>query len=139
MEWVKKPDPVWTCSACSSSFPYYRIDNQMSGSWYVYCADCGTTGLLEYVELVPPSVLKRCGYELSQEAETFLPSCKCGGAFRHGSAPLCPKCKYAISRDEIIRMLDAFYEKTEWSAASDKLGSLQSCVIIDKRLQWFSS
>jgi hypothetical protein len=96
------------------------------------------TGVLDSVALVPAEVLKRCGYELSKSAEAFLPSCPCGGAFKRGAAPRCPECNHIISRDEIIRMLDAFYEEREWSEATDKVGTLQNCVVLDERVQRFT-
>lgn len=137
MVWEKKPDPIWTCEECGESFPYYRIDNRMNGSWYAYCIDCGMTGLMSEAAWVPADILRECGYELSNEAAHSLPECECGGRFMHGALPRCPECITEISREKIIGMLDFFYKKREWSAAIDSLGSLQNCIVIEERIRRF--
>ena len=134
-EWQPESDPSKECSVCSGDFQYSRIDNQINDSWYIYCSDCGSTGLLNSSDALPQAVLKKCGYELAAEAEPFLPACNCGGAYRHGALPRCPHCNAEIGRDEIIAMLNYYYEKEEWSAATSKAGCLQNCVIINERIQ----
>jgi len=131
-----KSDPVAVCSHCQQAYPYTRIDNQISESWYAYCSSCGAVGVLMSTKALPAEVYAKCGYELATEAEPFLPACDCGGAFRRGALPRCPHCKAEISRDDVINMLDHFYSKREWSAATSGKGCLQHCVVINEHLQY---
>ena len=135
-QWRPKPTPQWTCSHCKQSFPYMRIDNQISDSWYLYCAECGGVGLLTSRELLPSDIYQTSGYELAAEAESFVPACECGGKFTHGALPRCPSCRTEIPRDAMIEMLDYFYSKREWSAATDNLGSLQHCIYFNDHFQY---
>jgi DNA-directed RNA polymerase subunit RPC12/RpoP len=134
-KWQPRPDPTKKCSRCARSFEYYRIDNQINDSWYIYCAKCGSTGLLYSRNAFPQDVYEKSGYELASEAEPFLPACSCGGTFKHGAHPRCPYCGLELSRDEIVEMLDHFYSKREWSAATSEIGCLQNCLVINKRVQ----
>ena len=131
-----RSDPTKACASCARTFEYYRIDNQVNGSWYVYCSKCGSTGLLYSSDALPQDILKKSGYELAPDAEPFLPACQCGGAFTRGALPRCPYCGVELSRDEIVEMLDYFYQKKEWSAATSAIGCLQHCLVINSSIQY---
>ena len=134
-----KPDPIGVCHSCSLTFDYSRIDNQINDSWYIYCATCGATGLLHSAKSLRADILEKSGYELASEAEPFLPACRCGGTFKSGALPRCPYCRAEFNRDVIIEMLDHFYSRRKWSAATSAKGCLQNCLVINKRIQYLFS
>lgn len=92
------------CEHCRSTFPYYLVHCGFSDTSYAYCDSCGMTALLSY--WVPAQnkrlpKLPECvpHQEICADWEPHLRPCACGGSFRKGASPRCPKCKERLSSE----------------------------------------
>ena len=84
------------CESCRSTFGYYLGHNGFSESSHAYCDRCGMTCGLDALH-VPAGVPLVRHREITSDVEPHLLPCECGGAFRAGASPRCPKCMAPLS------------------------------------------
>ena len=97
--------PLWKhssiggCEHCRQTFSYSLCHCGFSDCCYAYCENCGSTALLDMwnpmVKKLPPVFPWQ--QEIKKESEPFILPCRCGGNFRAGACPRCPRCNESIS------------------------------------------
>lgn len=127
-----------TCEHCGNGFAYYLIHAGFSDSSYAYCDTCGETALLSYwrVKTFGIPELAHCfSYqEICTEWEPYLKSCDCGGSFKKGAAPRCPKCKEQLSPEVAAGYIErnAPGTKKGWHWQRNWHGLY--CIVVDNKL-----
>jgi hypothetical protein len=88
------------CESCREDFEYSLVHCGFADSVYAYCDTCGMTALLSmWAKRMPnlPDCPKQ--QEICPAMEPYLNSCECGGTFKRGSSPRCPRCHQELSAD----------------------------------------
>jgi hypothetical protein len=91
---------VGNCEHCHGQFGYYLIHSGFNDSIYAYCDSCGKTAILSVWDKRMPK-LPDCPQhqEICSAMEAYLQPCDCGGCFRQGAKPRCPRCGEALSAE----------------------------------------
>ena len=131
-----------TCEHCSVGFHYRLIHNGFNDSAYAYCDRCGCTVTVDaWSSHHPASLRLQYHRPLLPEAEPFLKPCPCGGSFRAGASPRCPKCKQTLSAELAATYIEANAAGTSkgwrWDRRWDGIYSM----IIERRsvTNWWKS
>ena len=98
-------DGEGNCPACGTNFPYMMIHNGFNDSAFAYCDTCGGVALLD-VYGAPKGISLTFG-PISEEVETHLAACPCGGRFRSAAAPRCPACHAVLDAKAVTSFLEA--------------------------------
>ena len=132
IEIVDNMDKQGCCEHCGKAFTFRLIHNGFNESAYAYCADCGTTAILDTL------YQDRQGFprhrSITAEAEEFIKQCQCGGSFRAGAWPRCPWCNKRLSpecaRTYIERSVSGAPKSWRWQNNWEEL----YCIIIEDRV-----
>ena len=124
---------IGDCEHCNKEFGYYLIHNGFNESSYAYCDACGLTALLDGWK-VPKSVHMVPHQMITPELEPHLAPCQCGGSFKAGASPRCPRCRQVISAvratEYIEREAEGAKKGWRWQRAWTGL----YCIIIEDRV-----
>jgi len=86
------------CEHCHKQFSYWLIHNGFNDSAYAYCDSCEySVPLSGWHKGIPAEAHLQIHKRISKDAEPFLKSCLCGGAFRADAIPRCPHCRQSLS------------------------------------------
>lgn len=88
-----------TCEQCGHEFAFRIIHNGFNETGYAYCDACGRVGFLDTHDERLTEFRNGGGWPgaLPDKLAEFLNECACGGRFRFGACPRCPKCRQALS------------------------------------------
>jgi phage FluMu protein Com len=88
-----------TCEHCKQSFNYRLCHSGFGDCSYAYCDQCGMTAILDYWDKKIPKWPVGCPrhQEICVELERHIKPCVCGGAFRKGASPRCPRCGVVLA------------------------------------------
>jgi len=100
-----KPN-IGTCEHCGGSFPYELLHNGFNDSAYAYCSSCGMTTVLDAWK-VPDGIRIQFHTVIKSEDEKLLLPCECGGTFKSGASPRCPRCHQELSPELAKKWLEA--------------------------------
>ena len=119
---------------CGARFGYFLVHNGFNDSAFAYCDGCGRTALLSawFDDIPDDAALYHYG-PVSVEAEPWLESCECGGAFRANASPRCPGCTCKLSAQEARSWIEANAPGTakgwRWQGGWHGL----YCIVIERR------
>jgi hypothetical protein len=92
---------IGECEHCGQTFGYNLCHCGFSDCSYAYCEKCGSVALLSCwnpaVKKLP--IVFPWYEEIWKENEPFILACQCGGDFRAGASPRCPRCNEEILAD----------------------------------------
>jgi hypothetical protein len=133
---MSRKDGTLRCNACSSEFEYFLIHNGFNDSAYAYCDTCGTSTLLGiWAKNIPKAVTFKPHGPIDASIEPFLRPCSCGGHFRVGAVPRCPRCRSALSADGVTTTIEKNAPGTKvgwrWQRSWDGIYS----IVIDRRYE----
>jgi hypothetical protein len=94
------------CEHCETIFSYSIIHNGFNDSAYAYCEKCGRLALLDGWK-APKGTKCRFHQSILPEAESELEVCECGGHFKNGASPRCPKCGSCLSPEKAASWIEA--------------------------------
>jgi len=122
------------CEHCGARFGYFLVHNGFNESSFAYCEGCGRTALLSgWFDDIPDDAGFHHQGPVSVEAEAWLQSCACGGAFRANASPRCPKCNGKLSAQEARSWIEANAPGTakgwHWQGGWHGL----YCIVIERR------
>jgi len=107
-ESMSKSDDIGQCYSCNARFSYFLVHNGFNDSAYAYCDTCGMTSLLSgWSKKIPEGVELRIHQVISEAVEPFLQKCFCGGSFKKGASPRCPRCSSVLSAVEATKYIEA--------------------------------
>jgi hypothetical protein len=96
------------CEQCEQQYCYALLHAGFSDSAYAYCDACGMLATLNgwnpKMKMLPENV--GWHHEINAEVEPFLGPCSCGGRFRKGASPRCPRCKSTLSADFVAGQIE---------------------------------
>lgn len=97
------------CEHCNQNFGYYLGHCGFGDCSYAYCESCGSTAILSlwakgWPKLPAGSIPQQ---EICVEMEQYLLPCKCGGKFKKGAFPRCPRCKLPLSPEVASTYIEA--------------------------------
>jgi hypothetical protein len=89
------------CEHCNALYRYTLWNASFGDFSYCYCDTCGMLATIDYrnprMALLPYTPLLH--QEMDAIWEPHLNPCSCGGAFRRGSSPCCPRCRLPLSAE----------------------------------------
>jgi len=131
---MRKPE-TGKCEHCNQSFGYYLIHSGFNSSSYAYCDRCGMTAILSIYDKRMPKVETASADfgEISAEIEPHLQSCQCGGMFRKGASPRCPKCSVALSPEVASTYIEANAAGIEKGWRWQRNWNQTYCIVIENR------
>lgn len=94
------------CAACGYETPAWQSSGMSDNYPHFYCDSCSN---VIHRESDKESVYKsELTQELLDNISASLPSCPCGGKFRPGMNPKCPKChtEFPIQSEPVQRLTD---------------------------------
>jgi hypothetical protein len=126
---------VGNCEYCHGQFGYYLIHSGFNDSIYAYCDSCGKTALLSmwdermrHLPDCPPHE------EMCSAMEPYLRPCDCGGRFRRGAAPRCPRCGESLSAKSATAYIENNASGTEKGWRWQKSWSKLYCIVIENKM-----
>jgi hypothetical protein len=125
---------VGECEHCHGQFRYYLIHSGFNDSNYAYCDSCGKTAVLSIWHKRMPK-LPDCAphEEICAAMERCIRPCDCGGRFRRGAAPRCPRCGVSLSAESatpyIERNAPGSRTGWRWQRSWSKL----YCIVIENK------
>jgi hypothetical protein len=126
---------VGNCEHCHGQFGYYLIHSGFNDSIYAYCDACGKTAILSVLDKRMPKLPNCPPYEeMCSAMEPYLHPCDCGGQFRRGAAPRCPRCGEPLSAESATLYIESNAPGTEkgwrWQRTWKKL----YCIVIENKV-----
>ena len=89
---------IGVCEHCHTEFSYYLVHNGFNDSAYAYCDTCEQcTILTRSHKPIPPGAGLSVYQRISNDVESFLKPCPCGGMFRADADPRCLHCRQVLS------------------------------------------
>ena len=105
------------CEHCNVTYRYTLWNASFGGFSYCYCYTCGMLATIDYrnprMALLPYTPLLH--QEMDALWEPHLDPCSCGGTFRRGASPRCPRCHLPLSAETA----GYYIEQNEGKAAKD--------------------
>jgi hypothetical protein len=98
---------IGKCEHCAAEFQFQIFHCGFGECSYAYCERCGRTAVLSGWSKRWPNGVKCTQAEIAPEMEAHLSPCECGGRFRKGQAPRCPKCRNTLSADGAAEYIEA--------------------------------
>lgn len=91
---------IGLCEHCLQQFQYAIYHCGFGDCSYAYCDSCGRTAILSMWDKRWPTI-ENCEVqqEICSAMEPLLERCECGGRFRKGGAPRCPRCNLSLSAE----------------------------------------
>lgn len=90
-----------SCEHCNATYHYALWHADFGGFSYCYCDTCGMLATIDYrnphMALLPYTQLLH--QQMDVLWEPYLDPCSCGGSFRCGSMPRCPRCGLTLSAE----------------------------------------
>ena len=125
-----------TCEHCKQSFNYRLCHSGFGDCSYAYCDQCGMTAILDYWDKKIPKWPVGCPrhQEICVELERHIKPCVCGGAFRKGASPRCPRCGVVLAPEAATAYIEmnAPGTKKGWSWQRNWHGTYH--IVIENRL-----
>ena len=85
---------------CQQRFGYWLGHCGFGECVYAYCDSCGKTAILSIWDKRMPKLPGCPGQqEMCSEMEPYVQPCDCGGRFRRGAGPRCPRCNKPLSAE----------------------------------------
>ena len=95
---MNREQSIGTCEHCRQQFGYYLVHCGFNDSVYAYCDSCSKTAILSLWDKRMPNLQNCPSYEeICSAMEPYLQPCGCGGSFKRGSTPRCPRCNKPLS------------------------------------------
>jgi hypothetical protein len=121
------------CEHCKKTFGYYLIHNGFNNSSYAYCERCGKTALLDGWKI--PKVIKvKLHQAITEEVESYLRPCDCGGFYKCNASPRCPHCNQCLSPEIATGYIESNAPGTKggWRWQKDWIGLY--CIILENHV-----
>lgn len=124
------------CEHCGKSFNYRLCHCGFSDCSYAYCDKCGMTATLSYWDKRMPKWPVGCPRqkEICVELERHMQPCECGGAFRKGASPRCPRCGSALSPEAATAYIELNAPGTKKGWRWQRNWHDTYCIVIENRL-----
>jgi len=104
----REPAAYKPCPSCKGSIGYYWFSGMGELFPHFYCDRCSNV-------FFDPKIKKNIYYKestnaLVEEIDKSLPHCPCGGQFKSGQNPKCPKCGFEFKHQSnpIQRLTDPY-------------------------------
>jgi hypothetical protein len=95
------------CDRCQKAFGYRIIHNGFNDTAYAYCARCEMIAFLSrWCSHIPKEVKLQVHRNITPDIEPFLQPCRCGGCFRSGASPHCPRCHAELSATAATKWIE---------------------------------
>jgi hypothetical protein len=126
---------VGNCEKCHDQFGYYLIHSGFNDSVYAYCDLCGKTAILDLRDKRMPT-LQNCPphQEICSAIESYLCPCDCGGHFKQGAAPRCPRCGEALSAEFAASYIESNAPGTAKGWRWQRSWKTLYCIVIENKL-----
>jgi len=127
------------CDNCGELFPYYLVHCGFSDCSYAYCDSCGVTALLSVWQPVQRKQLPKLPKCVSHQEicatwEPFLLACVCGGRFKKGAVPRCPKCKHPLSAQSATDYIEKNAPGTKKGWRWQRTWSGLYCIVVANKM-----
>lgn len=100
-------ESVGICEHCGCHFEYWLCHCGFAECMYAYCDSCGKTSILSAWDKRMPRLPDCPGQqEICAAMEPYILGCECGGRFKKGSWPRCPRCQHPLSAQEAASYIE---------------------------------
>src|SRR5579863_3213712 len=129
---MTRSDGGGVCEQCYGPFEYWLCHCGMAECGYAYCDSCGRTAILSEWDKRRPQ-LPNCPsqQEICAAMESYLQPCECGGRFRKGAFPRCPRCNQHLSAESATSYIEANAPGAKKGWRWQKSWSGLYCIVIE--------
>ena len=125
---------VGNCEHCHDQFGYWLVHCGFSDCVYAYCDSCGRTAILSMGDRRMPTLPDCPGQqEICSAMESHLQECECGGYFKKGAAPRCPRCGEPLSAQSAVSYIESNAPGTKSGWHWQKMWSGTYCIVIENK------
>ena len=124
-----------TCEHCGKSFGYTLLHCGFGDCSYAYCEKCGMTAILSLWDKRMPKLSQGAWgqQEIPTDLEQYMQPCECGGFFKRGSSPRCPRCSQGLSAEIATTYIERNAPGTKKGWKWQRSWHAMYCMVIENR------